>query len=456
MIRNIPELIKGSAPTQHARRIVLHLLNEALNAVNPRTLTEHALRFDNSMITFGNQQLHLDEINGVFVIGAGKATGRMAEAIETLLNDHIIGGLIIVPETTVNDYSLDLIQIRGGGHPVPTEASITATQQLIDMVTHTPPDTLILSLFSGGGSALLTLPSPPITLEELQQTTELLLRSGMPIAEINTIRKHLSQVKGGQLFRHIHPRHHWGLLLSDVPDDQLDMIASGPTLPDSTTFSDVATLFDTYQLWNQVPGSVQDHLTTGVQGRAADTPKPNDPLFIQSFHQLIGTNHDACQAALAHAQHQGFKTRILTTNCQGEAREVGAQLGRLAQQLTLQEQAQIVIIGSETTVTIQQEGKGGRNTELVAAALPYMHGTKGLVLASLATDGLDGPTDAAGAIADGESHQRAHVLNLSPTLHLESNTTYHLFHNLGDLLITGPTHTNVRDITLILWMGTGQ
>lgn len=453
MIRNLPKLVKGSHPNQHARRRVLNFLEAALQAVDPRLLVQQALTRNDNLLSFAHKQLRLDVIDGIFVIGAGKASGRMAEVTETLLEDHINGGLVIVPKTNIADYRLKYIELFGGGHPTPNRSNTQATQQLLAFLKEVPDDALILSLFSGGGSALLTFPTPSISLQDLQQVTRLLLHSGLPIDQINTVRKHLSQVKGGQLASHIYPCHHWGLLISDVPSDQLDMIASGPTLPDPTTFADVTDILKTNHLWEQLPIPVREHITKGLNGEISDTPKPGDPIFETSTHKLIGSNQDACNAALASAKAQQYPARILTTDCQGEAREVGTKLGQIAQNLSKQAKPQVYIIGSETTVTIRHEGKGGRNTELITAALSYLQGTEGLAIASLATDGIDGPTDAAGAIGDGDSFRRATSLNLSPPQLLTANNTYSLFQALDDLLITGPTHTNVRDITIICWTG---
>jgi glycerate-2-kinase len=454
MIRNIPELIKGPPRTQYARQRALALLNVALTAANPHHLVEEAIKVTEHTLQLANTELPLADINGIYIIGAGKATGRMAEATEELLKDHIFGGLIVVPENTTAAYTLSQISIREGGHPEPTQSSIDATQHLLDFIDQIPNDALILSLFSGGGSALLAAPTPPLTLTDLQHTTNHLMQSGLPIEQLNTVRKHLSQVKGGHLASHIHPRQHWGLLLSDVPGDQLNLIASGPTLPDSTSFSDVVQIFDTHALWDRLPTSVKDHITAGTEGKLKDTPKPNDPIFNRSTHHLIGSNQLACQAILEQAQHEHFTSRILTTDCQGEARQVGDHLGALAKKLTQEPSPQVLIVGSETTVTIRHEGKGGRNTELLAAALIHLEGKEGLVIASIATDGIDGPTDAAGAIADSLSTTRAKALNISPSQLLETNNTYTLFHTLEDLIITGLTHTNVRDVTVILWSGT--
>jgi hydroxypyruvate reductase len=270
---------------------------------------------------------------------------------------------------------------------------------------------------------------------------------------MNTIRKHLSQVKGGQLAAHIHPRQHLGLLLSDIPGDHYHLIASGPTLPDPTTFSDVAQVFDSYRLWQRVPSRVREYITAGIEGSVPDTPKPADPIFRHSFHHLIGSNYDACHAVLRQAQKKRIQARILTTDCQGEAREIGKKLGQFANTLVTHKDPQIIIVGSETTVTVRHPGKGGRNTELLTAILPYLQNHEGLVVASLTTDGIDGPTDAAGAIADNTSYHRSQVNQLSPAHFLDTNNTYVLFHALEDLIITGPTQTNVRDITIIYWPG---
>ncbi|MFX1319087.1 MAG: glycerate kinase [Promethearchaeota archaeon] len=453
MIRNILELTKGPPLTQYARQRALALLNVALNAANPHLLVEKTIKVTRSTIQLADNEIGFNDFDGIYVIGAGKATGRMAEAIERLLKDRLVGGLIIVPENTITAYTLNQISLQAGGHPEPTESSVASTQQLLELIDQSPQDALIISLFSGGGSALLTAPSPPLTLEDLQHTTRLLLQAGVPIHQLNTVRKHLSLVKGGRLATNIHPRRHWGLLISDVPDDQLNMIASGPTLPDPTTFADAVQILETHALWEEVPVRVREHLINGREGKLKETPKPQDPIFDYAVHLLIGSNQHSCQAVLEQAQHENYTSRILTTNCEGEAREVGDQLGALAKKLTNQTEPHVLIIGSETTVTVRHKGKGGRNTELIAAAIPHLEGKDGLVIASLATDGIDGPTKAAGAIADGYSHPRAKTLKLSPVQLLEINSTYTLFHALEDLIITGPTHTNVRDITIILWIG---
>ncbi len=448
MIRNYSALIKGSTQTQQARCIVLDLINATLKAIDPKHLVRKALKYKNRSLHLARKQIGINDVNGIYVIGAGKATGRMAEAVEAILKDHISGGLIIVPETNINDYKLDDVQVHGGGHPFPTKSSINATQALLAVVSQSPADALVISLFSGGGSALLALPAPSITHQDLHQTTKMLLFSGLPIDQINTVRKHLSQVKGGQLALHVYPRHHWSLLISDIPGDQLDMIASGPTLPDPTTYQMVSAIFGTHQLWQHVPQSVHNHIKSGIKGQRNETPKPHNPIFSQNHLQLIGSNRTACEAAQLHALQYGIKARILTTDCQGEARNIGTQIAQIACNLTKSNHA--FIIGSETTVTLKHPGKGGRNTELLTAALPGIQNQKGLIIASISTDGLDGNTPYAGGIIDGSSFSRASILGLDTEQVLEQNNTFSLFDALGDHIDTGPTHTNVRDLTLIL------
>lgn len=455
-IRNSSELIKGSLVNKEARRITLEILEAALAAANPSQMVYNALQIKESQLSLGNQRINLKKTNGVYLVGAGKATGRMAEAVEEILGDHITDGIIIVPPNTTEDYTLNRVQIREGGHPLPTNTSVSATKQCITLIENSPEDALLLSLFSGGGSALFTLPVINITLEDLQHTTTLLLQAGVPIDGINTLRKHLSQIKGGQFALQVHPRRHWNLLVSDVPGDQLDMIASGPTLPDPTTYHAASKILAEYQLWEKIPQRVREHIQAGLNRTVQETPKPDHPVFERIVNRLIGSNYDACNAALKLAQQKGFNARILTTDCQGEARQVGEKLGVLAQRLTSKEDPQVVIVGSETTVTLRHPGKGGRNTELIAAALPFIQDHEGLVIASIATDGIDGPTQYAGAIADSDSFDRAQSLNIQPEELLNQNNTFTLFQALNDHIETGPTHTNVRDITIILHLQGSQ
>jgi glycerate-2-kinase len=287
---------------------------------------------------------------------------------------------------------------------------------------------------------------------DLKETNSLLIRSGAPIAAINTVRKHLSHIKGGKLTEKIHPRHLWTLIISDIPGDRLDLVASGPTLPDPSTFRDAAHVLDEFRLRDQIPKRVHQRIEAGLSGQIDETLKPTHTAFQHVVNYLIGSNRDACEAVLATAKQLRFNAKILTTECQGEAREVGAKIGRLAQQLSkeVKDAPMLIIIGSETTVTVRHQGKGGRNSELVAAAMKFLADHENLVIASLATDGIDGPTEFAGAIADGTSFRQAQTLKCPPKDAIATNTTYNLFQILNDHILTGSTGSNVRDITLIL------
>lgn len=451
-IRNASELIKGSPLTRQARRIAVQLLEAGLAAADPRHLVQRALKRRGRLLRFGDAKLSLEQQAAIYVVGAGKATGRMAEATESILKDQIADGLIIVPQGTEHDFKLSRIRVARGGHPVPTPEGCAATQAMLDLVTHAPAEALILCLISGGGSALTALPTPPVTLEDLQVTYKFLVQSGAPIDAMNAVRKHLSLVAGGQLALAAYPRRLWSLLISDIPYDRLDVIGGGPTLPDPSSFADAAQMLRRFELWDRVPSRVRQHIENGVSGRLRETLKSADPIFTRVVNRLIGSNRDACETIRQAAQKRGFRARLLTTDCQGEAREVGAKLARLAVKTheEARDATQVVIIGSETTVTVRHPGKGGRNSELVAAAMKQLQNHPGLVVASLATDGIDGPTEYAGAIVDETSYSRALQLSHSPEDALTRNATYSLLQALNDHILTGPTHTNVRDVTVIV------
>jgi hydroxypyruvate reductase len=454
LIRNASELIKGSALTLRARRTALELLEAGLAAVDPHRLVQRALTRRDRFLHLDDMKIALERQTPIYVVGAGKATGRMAEATESILKDQLTDGLVIVPRGTEHDFDLKRIRVAGGGHPVPTREGCRATQAMLDLVTHAPAEALILCLVSGGGSALTALPTPPVTLEDLQVTYKLLVQSGASIEVANTVRKHLSLFAGGQLALAAYPRRVWSLLISDIPHERLDVIAAGPTLPDPSSFADAAQTLHQFSLWDKVPSRVRQHIENGVSGRQRETLKPSNPVFQRVVNRLVGSNRDACEAIRRAARQHGFVACLLTTDCQGEAREVGAKLARVALKAhdAARDAAQVVIIGSETTVTVRHPGKGGRNSELVTAAMKHLQDCPGLVVASLATDGIDGPTECAGAIIDETSYSRAQQLHYSPEDALDRNATYFLIQALGDHILTGPTHTNVRDVTVIVAM----
>lgn len=316
------------------------------------------------------------------------------------------------------------------------------------------PDDLVFCLLSGGGSALCPAPSADMTLAEKQHVTRLLLECGASIDEINTIRKHLSRLKGGQLARLVAPATLVTLVLSDVVDDRLDVIASGPTVPDPSTYQDCLDILAGYDLLARLPASVQRHLQRGQAGELPETPKPQDPLFTRNQTVVIGSNRLALQAAQAEAQARGYTTVLLTSSLQGEARHIARMHAAIAREIR-QSGAPVappacVLAGGETTVTIHGDGTGGRNQEFALAAALDMAGLDRVVLLSAGTDGTDGPTPAAGALVDGQSVARARALGLLPERYLRRHDSYHFFHALDDLLVTGPTGTNVMDMHIVL------
>jgi len=344
--------------------------------------------------------------------------------------------------------------VHEAGHPVPDQNSVDATRDVAELLREVTPRDLILCVLSGGGSALLTLPAGGITLADLQATTQLLLRAGATIHEINALRKHLDMVKGGGLARLVNGAPIVTLILSDVIGDDLSVIASGPTVPDPSTFAEAWQIVQQFDLADQLPAAVRARLSLGAAGEIADTPKPGDALFDKVQTVIIGSNAQAAQAAEQAARQLKFNTLLLTTQAQGEAREVAKVAAAIAQEIARYNRPvpkpACVIIGGETTVTLKGRGLGGRNQEIALAAAIALDGLPNTLVAALGTDGTDGPTDAAGAIALGETLRRARALGLDAQAHLADNDAYHFFQALGDLIVTGPTGTNVNDLLFIL------
>jgi glycerate 2-kinase len=312
----------------------------------------------------------------------------------------------------------------------------------------------VICLISGGGSSMMPLPRDGISVSDKRQITDLLLKSGATITEINTVRKHISEFKGGWLAKKAYPATVLNLIMSDVIGDPLDFIASGPTVPDSTTFSDAILVLRKYSLWNKAPASIAKVLSDGERGIIPETPKANDESFKKVHNVVIGNNRLASQAARTALKSAGLNALLLTSMLEGEARHVGTVLSSIAHELTISnnpvQKPAAILAGGETTVTVTGTGKGGRNQELALGAAVKLDGLDGVVVVSLTTDGVDGPTDAAGAIVDGKTLSRAKKMSLSPQKFLADNDSYSFFSKLGDLIFTGPTGTNVNDISVII------
>jgi hydroxypyruvate reductase len=444
------------------RQLAWHVMQAALRAVDPAQAVKNYFERNPTLAA------QIQATPGrVVVVGAGKAGAPMAAAVAEIFGDKISAGCVVVKYGHIDPHSLFTIHnsphlhcaqaqvftIIQAGHPVPDEAGLAAARQIVGLLAGLTPDDTVLCLISGGGSALLTLPATGLTLADLQATTASLLAAGATINEFNTVRKHLSAVKGGRLAEIAAPAAVYTLILSDVVGDPLPVIASGPTAPDPTTFADAWAIVEQYHLQDKLSQSVRQRLQAGCRGELADTPKPGAPIFERVHNAIIGSNRVAARAAVQAAQTAGLQAQLLTTFIEGEAREVGKVVAGLAKGLIRDEgplrRPACLVLGGETTVTLRGDGRGGRNQELALAAAIALDGWADTLVVALGTDGSDGPTDAAGAFADGATISRALALGMDAVNYLNRNDAYNFFRELDDLIMTGPTQTNVNDLILI-------
>jgi glycerate 2-kinase len=437
--------------TRHRRERILPILSASLQAVDPIAAVKRHMSLDGDLLRIGERTYDLSQYRNIYVIGGGKASGAMAKAVEEVLGRHLTGGVINTKYGYLSDTKV--VKINEAGHPIPDAEGMAGAAQMLNLATKASKGDLVICLISGGGSALMTMPVEGITLQDMEALTGALLRCGATINEINTIRKHLSQIKGGNLSRAAYPAQVVSLILSDVVGNPLDVIASGPTAPDSSTFAQAYGILDRYQLLDQLPLSITQHLRKGKEKQVPETPKKDDPLFANTYNLIIASNEIAADAAMEAAVTAGFHTILLSTYVEGEAREVARVFSAIAKEILYYSRPvprpACIIAGGETTVTIRGEGLGGRNQELALAAAIQLEGLDEAMVVALATDGTDGPTDAAGAIADGSTMRRARAKKMLARDYLANNDSYHFFEQLGDLLITGPTNTNVNDLTFV-------
>ncbi len=385
------------------------------------------------------------------VVGAGKAALEMALKLDALRAGRLAGGAVaVVPERLGKAGSLPAsFRAYPAAHPLPDARSVHAAQAIADTARQAGEGDHLIALISGGGSAMLTLPAEGLALDDLRLVSDALMKAGAPIGALNTVRKHCEQLKGGGLARLAYPARVWAFILSDVVGDPLDVIASGPTAPDPTTYSDALGVLDAYSVRGASP-AVTAHLEAGARGERPETAKPGDEALERVTNVLIGSNRLALEAARQQAAASGWRVAGFEPGVEGEAREVGARLA--ARALDLRQQGPdgpaCLLLGGETTVTVRGSGRGGRNQELALAAALALDGVDGIAVASFATDGVDGPTDAAGAIVTGQTCARARALGLDPQAHLDDNDSTTLLDQVGALIRTGPTGTNVNDIML--------
>jgi hydroxypyruvate reductase len=411
---------------------------------------------DGQRLVIAEQTYNLSIYQKVYLVGAGKAAAQMACAAASILGPSLERGLVIAKEGYVGDLCGKApanLQILEAAHPIPDQRGLEGTRHILEMLKSVTREDLLVVILSGGGSALLVSPVEGISLSDLQDLTSAMLTRGATINEINAIRKHLDIVKGGGLARLANGATIVTLILSDVVGDPLDVIASGPTVPDSSTYHEAYTVLETADLLDTVPPAILSRLHCGMRGELSETPKADDPIFQRVQNVIIGSNRQAAQAAMAHAQKEGLLSMVLTTYLQGEARYAGRTLAAIARQMHAWEEPLprpgCLICGGETTVNVYGSGEGGRNQEMALGAVTEMAGLQDVVLITLATDGGDGPTDAAGAVVTGETLARARLLGMNPARYLARNDSYHFFDALDDLLKPGPTQTNVNDLAFL-------
>lgn len=430
----------------------LSIFKAALKAADPMEAVLRHAGVTGETLTIEGTNYKLKAFRNIYVIGAGKASAAMALAVERLLGRRITGGLINVKDGHIA--KLKRVELNECSHPVPDQRGVEGARRIAEIAAGAGVDDLVVCLISGGGSALLPYPSPPVTLAEKQATTKLLLECGANIHEINAVRKHISAIKGGQLARLAQPATVVSLLLSDVIGDDLDVIGSGPTAPDASTFGRAAEILQKYGILERVPPAVRSRIEEGMAARIEETPKPGDALFRRTQNVVVGSNNLAVEAAARKARDLGYRTMVLSTFIEGETRDVARMHAAIARQIVATGQPltrpACIVTGGETTVTVKGKGLGGRSQEFALAAAIDIAGLRDTLLMSGGTDGTDGPTDAAGAIADGTTVARAEKAGLAPRAYLANNDAYHFFHALGDLIKTGPTNTNVMDVRLIL------
>lgn len=425
------------------------IFREALKAVDPYNCVKRSIAEIRELYSYGNYK-------ELYVVAAGKGAYGMCRAAEEMLGDLITKGIAVTKYG--HGGKLDTIEILEASHPLPDDNGVAAGEKLVDLLRGATEKRLLLCLISGGGSALLVAPVEGVSLEDKKKTTDLLLKAGAEIDELNCVRKHLSRLKGGRLAQLAAPATITSFILSDVIGDPLDIIASGPTAADRSTFQEALSIIEKYKIKDYTPPSVLNFFTAGVIGMVADTPKPGSEVFDRVKNKIIGNNSIALDAAKVKALDLGYKTEVTTSTLSGEAKKVAAEMAKeaLGRKKELLEGEKLCLIsGGETTVTVKGDGKGGRNMELALAFAEKIKGKNGITLLSAGTDGTDGPTDAAGGIVDGFTIIDAEARGLVTSDYLKNNDSYHFFDKSGGLFKTGPTGTNVMDIQVMIVEGDG-
>ena len=430
----------------------IEIFQAGLHAVNPEVAIKAVCHLDEEILTVADYRYHLSRYEQILVLGAGKGGASMARAIEEILGARITTGMITVKYNHLKE--LKHIKIHQAGHPVPDQNGLTGARKIYQLAQSAAEKTLVICLISGGASALMPLPVAGISLQDKQQTTRALLACGATIQEINTIRKHLSILKGGGLARVIHPATLITLIISDVVGDDLNSIGSGPTVADPTSFADCREIVTKYSLQDEIPAAVLQHIESGIAGLAPETATAAENLFTKTRNIIVANNRNALLKAQERAIALGYHTLLPDALTEGDTRTVATHHLALTRKIQRNKQPLdkpvCILTGGETTVKLNGSGKGGRNQEFALVAALEMDGMEKITILCAGTDGSDGPTDAAGAFADETTVARAAAIGLDPQQYLERNDSYNFFDRLGDLYKTGPTNTNVMDLRIIL------
>jgi hydroxypyruvate reductase len=423
-----------------------------VTSADPFAAVSNTIQLEENRLKVERRIYELSEFDRIFAAGCGKAAARMALAVKAQFGDRLAGGIVVVKYG--HQLPIEKIRMIEAGHPIPDEAGSDGARQMIELARSLGERDLLFFLISGGGSALLPCPAEGLTLADKQQTTAALLKSGASIKEVNAVRKHISRLKGGQFARLAAPSQVISLILSDVVDDSLEAIASGPTAPDSSTYADCLRVIRRYRAGHEIPRAVIEILERGASGELPETPKASDPVFRRVHNVIVGSNRSALAGARRRAEALGYHTSVASAALEGESRiQAKSHVAHIKEVFRNKGSAlrpTCLISGGETTVTVGGDGIGGRNQEFALAAAIEIDGLDGVVVLSAGTDGIDGPTDAAGGIVDGGTIARGKAKNLDAASSLARNDSYHFLRDTGDLLITGPTLTNVMDLQITL------
>lgn len=443
--KSIKPLIEQNFPIQSISRI----LKASIEAADPFKAVEQNLSISKDQFKVGSKTFLLYPTSRIVAVSIGKASISMAEAARAILGERIEKGVVVCKHRPEGCDFIGNMEIIQGSHPVPDEKSVSAAIRIEQMVSGLSDEDIVLLLISGGGSSLVCRPAEGITLMDMQTVTSALLKSGASINELNAVRKHLDMIKGGGFLKIAAPAQVAALVVSDVVNSPLDVIASGPAVPDSSTFGDAKVILDKYVGLDAIPASVRERINKGCQGEVDETLKPEDEMASRVSHTIAASNKVSAQAALEAAQNEGFDAEILTCELVGEARLAGEHLAELLLNKQVVDQPWLGIAGGETTVKVKGNGLGGRNLEVALGAVRKLSGQSNCLLVTQATDGEDGPTDAAGAYVTGATLEKAFSLGLEPEAYLDNNDAYRFFEKVGGLIVTGPSGTNVNDLNFV-------